>query len=211
MEDFTYHRPVLVSGSDRTARAARRALMVSMLPAAVAAIPKRFCGPGPMCSRSTRTPTRSQSRRERLTNFGGRVTLRQANFREAGRGPRRARHRRNRRRVARSRRLLAPVGKRRARFQRHAQRPARHADGPSAGSSRPRGGQLLCGRRADPTFPRVGRRAGCAPHCQPDRQAAQDNALSRNAAAGQSGRKNRLAGTAAAIRPPRSSKPCGWK
>ncbi|HSP44718.1 MAG TPA: 16S rRNA (cytosine(1402)-N(4))-methyltransferase RsmH [Chthoniobacterales bacterium] len=84
MEDFTYHRPVLVSES------------VGLLaPRAGSLIVDGTCGGGGHTSEILRTgadvvaldqdPDAIEFAREKLAEYGGRVTLVQANFREAGR------------------------------------------------------------------------------------------------------------------------------
>jgi 16S rRNA (cytosine1402-N4)-methyltransferase len=84
MEDFTYHRPVLVQES-----------VELLAPRAGSLIVDGTCGGGGHTSEILRTgadviafdqdPDAIEFATENLSHFGGRVTLRQANFREAGR------------------------------------------------------------------------------------------------------------------------------
>ena len=83
MEDFTYHRPVLVTES-----------VELLAPRAGALIVDGTCGGGGHSEEILRTgadvlaldqdPDAIEHAGERLAQFGGRVTLRQTNFREAG-------------------------------------------------------------------------------------------------------------------------------
>src|SRR3954470_9347329 len=84
MEDFTYHRPVLVSES-----------VELLAPRAGSLVVDATCGGGGHTTELLRTgadvvafdqdPDAIEFASEKLAEFGGRVTLRQANFREAGR------------------------------------------------------------------------------------------------------------------------------
>lgn len=84
MEDFTYHRPVLVSES-----------VELLAPRAGSIVVDGTCGGGGHTAEILRTgadvvaldqdPDAIEFVREKLAEFGGRVTLCQANFREAGR------------------------------------------------------------------------------------------------------------------------------
>jgi 16S rRNA (cytosine1402-N4)-methyltransferase len=84
MEDFTYHRPVLVSES-----------VELLAPRAGSLIVDGTCGGGGHTAEILRTgadvvaldqdPDAIEFAREKLAEYGGRVTLVQANFREAGR------------------------------------------------------------------------------------------------------------------------------
>src|SRR5436190_8152010 len=84
MEDFTYHRPVLVSES-----------VELLAPRAGSLVVDATCGGGGHTTEILRTgadvvafdqdPDAIEFASEKLAEFGGRVTLRQANFREAGR------------------------------------------------------------------------------------------------------------------------------
>src|SRR3954471_22263493 len=84
MEDFTYHRPVLVSES-----------VELLAPRAGSIVVDGTCGGGGHTAEILRTgadvvaldqdPDAIDFAREKLTDYGGRVTLVQANFREAGR------------------------------------------------------------------------------------------------------------------------------
>lgn len=84
MEDFTYHRPVLVSES-----------VELLAPRAGSIVVDGTCGGGGHTAEILRTgadvvaldqdPDAIEFAREKLTEFGGRVTICQANFREAGR------------------------------------------------------------------------------------------------------------------------------
>jgi len=84
MEDFTYHRPVLVSES-----------VELLAPRAGSLVVDGTCGGGGHTAEILRTgadvvaldqdPDASDFAREKLSEYGGRVTLVQANFREAGR------------------------------------------------------------------------------------------------------------------------------
>jgi 16S rRNA (cytosine1402-N4)-methyltransferase len=83
MEDFTYHRPVLVAEA-----------VELLAPRAGALIVDATCGGGGHTAEILRTgadvlaldqdPDAIEHAGERLAQFGGRVTLRQANFRDAG-------------------------------------------------------------------------------------------------------------------------------
>jgi 16S rRNA (cytosine1402-N4)-methyltransferase len=83
MEDFTYHRPVLVSES-----------VELLAPRAGSIVVDGTCGGGGHTAEILRTgadvvaldqdPDAIEFAREKLAEFGGRVTLCQANFREAG-------------------------------------------------------------------------------------------------------------------------------
>jgi 16S rRNA (cytosine1402-N4)-methyltransferase len=83
MEDFTYHRPVLVSES-----------VELLAPRAGSVIVDGTCGGGGHTAEILRTgadvialdqdPDAIEFAREKLTEYGGRVTLVQANFRDAG-------------------------------------------------------------------------------------------------------------------------------
>ena len=83
MEDFTYHRPVLVNE-----------LIELLAPRAGALVLDGTCGGGGHAEAILQTgadvvgldqdPDAINHAAERLSRFGGRVTLRQANFREAG-------------------------------------------------------------------------------------------------------------------------------
>ncbi|MFN2622293.1 MAG: 16S rRNA (cytosine(1402)-N(4))-methyltransferase RsmH [Chthoniobacterales bacterium] len=83
MEDFTYHRPVLVSES-----------VELLAPRAGSLVVDGTCGGGGHTAEILRTgadvvaldqdPDAIDFAREKLANYGGRVTLVQANFREAG-------------------------------------------------------------------------------------------------------------------------------
>ena len=128
MEDFTYHRPVLASEAVELLAPRPGSLVVDAT-----------CGGGGHTEAILQSgadvlaldqdPDAIQHAREKLARFGGRVTLRQANFRYADKNSRRARNSHNWRRASRSRRFLAPTRKRRSRFQRDAERSARYADG----------------------------------------------------------------------------------
>ena len=84
MEDFTYHLPVLVSES-----------VELLAPRAGSLVVDATCGGGGHATEILRTgadvvafdqdPDAIEFASEKLAEFGGRVTLRQANFREAGR------------------------------------------------------------------------------------------------------------------------------
>ena len=84
MEDFTYHRPVLVSES-----------VELLAPRAGSLVVDGTCGGGGHSAEILRTgadvvaldqdPDAIEFAREKLAEYGGRVTLVQANFREAGR------------------------------------------------------------------------------------------------------------------------------
>jgi len=84
MEDFTYHRPVLVSES-----------VELLAPRAGSIVVDGTCGGGGHTAEILRTgadvvaldqdPDAIEFAREKLAEFGGRVTICQANFREAGR------------------------------------------------------------------------------------------------------------------------------
>src|SRR5437764_13804053 len=84
MEDFTYHRPVLVRES-----------VELLAPRAGSLVVDGTCGGGGHTAEILRTgadvvaldqaPAAIEIRREKLAEYGGRVTLVQANFREAGR------------------------------------------------------------------------------------------------------------------------------
>ena len=84
MEDFTYHRPVLVSES-----------VELLAPRAGSLVVDGTCGGGGHTAEILRTgtdvvaldqdPDAIEFAREKLAEYGGRVTLVQANFREAGR------------------------------------------------------------------------------------------------------------------------------
>jgi 16S rRNA (cytosine1402-N4)-methyltransferase len=84
MEDFTYHRPVLVSES-----------VELLAPRAGSLVVDGTCGGGGHTAEILRTgadvvaldqdPDAIEFAREKLAEFGGRVTICQANFREAGR------------------------------------------------------------------------------------------------------------------------------
>jgi 16S rRNA (cytosine1402-N4)-methyltransferase len=84
MEDFTYHRPVLVSES-----------VELLAPRAGSIVVDGTCGGGGHTAEILRTgadvvaldqdPDAIEFAREKLAEFGGRLTLCQANFREAGR------------------------------------------------------------------------------------------------------------------------------
>src|SRR5438477_11581541 len=83
MEDFTYHRPVLVTEA-----------VELLAPRAGALVVDATCGGGGHTAEILRTgadvlaldqdPDAIAHAGERLAQFGGRVTLRQANFRDAG-------------------------------------------------------------------------------------------------------------------------------
>jgi 16S rRNA (cytosine1402-N4)-methyltransferase len=83
MEDFTYHRPVLVSES-----------VELLAPRAGSVVVDGTCGGGGHTAEILRTgadvvaldqdPDAIEFAREKLSDYGGRVTLVQANFREAG-------------------------------------------------------------------------------------------------------------------------------
>jgi 16S rRNA (cytosine1402-N4)-methyltransferase len=83
MEDFTYHRPVLV-----------REAVELLAPRAGALVVDATCGGGGHSAEILRTgadvvaldqdPDAIEFAAEKLSEYGGRVTLRQANFREAG-------------------------------------------------------------------------------------------------------------------------------
>ncbi len=84
MEDFTYHQPVLVSES-----------VELLAPRAGSLVVDGTCGGGGHAAEILRTgadvvaldqdPDAIEFASEKLSEYGGRVTLRQANFREAGR------------------------------------------------------------------------------------------------------------------------------
>src|SRR6476646_2782681 len=83
MEDYTYHRPVLVLES-----------VELLAPRAGSIVVDATCGGGGHTAEILRTgadvvaldqdPDAIEFAKEKLSEFGGRVTLRQANFREAG-------------------------------------------------------------------------------------------------------------------------------
>src|SRR2546423_10950036 len=85
MEDFTYHRPVLVSES-----------VELLAPRAGSLVVDGTCGGGGHSAEILRTgadvlaldqdPDAIEFAREKLADYGGRVTLCQADFREGGRG-----------------------------------------------------------------------------------------------------------------------------
>ncbi len=154
MEDFTYHRPVLATET-----------IELLAPRPGSLILDGTCGGGGHTEAILLTgadvlaldqdPDALAFAAARLTNFGDRVTLRQANFREAGRvldelG------------IAQIGGALLDLGVSSRQlenadrgFSLDAQRPARHADGSTPGTHGRRSGQQLCGRRADEHFPRA--------------------------------------------------------
>src|SRR3989440_4901713 len=85
MEDFTYHRPVLVPES-----------VELLAPRAGSLVVDGTCGGGGHTAEILRTgadvvaldqdPDAIEFAREKLAEYGGRVTLVEANFREGGRG-----------------------------------------------------------------------------------------------------------------------------
>ena len=134
MEEFTYHRPVLVERSGGAAGAAtgcagRRCNLWWRRPH------RSDSENGRRCSGAwIRTRTRSSTPASSWRASAGGVTLRQANFRDADSVLDELGISHDRRRASRSWCLLAPTRKCGARIQLHAQRSARHADGSAARS-----------------------------------------------------------------------------
>ncbi len=173
MEDFTYHRPVLVAEA-----------VELLAPRAGALVVDATCGGGGHTEEILRTgadvlafdqdPDAIEHASERLAPYGGRVTLRQINFRDA----------------AEVLDQLGIVGIGGALLDLGVS--SRQLENAERGFSVMRNGpldmrmdprrelhgrddrQLLLGGRPDAALPRPGRRAGRAAHCQPVGQTAQD-------------------------------------
>ena len=211
MEDFTYHRPVL---------AAEAIELLAPRPGSL--VLDGTCGGGGHTEAILRTgaDVLALDQDPDAIAFAARAPreFRRPRDIAAGQLPRRRPSSRptrdcaDRRRVARSRRLLAPAGKCRSRFQPHAQRPARHADGSAPRTHGRRRRQLLHGRRADPnSFASLAKSRPRA--ASPARlvKLRKETPFRETLAAGQGGRENRLAATGAVIRRRRFSRRCGWK
>src|SRR6202171_781234 len=83
MEDFTYHRPVLVSESVELLAPRAGSLVVDGT-CGGGAPTAGMLGPGARAVALDQDPDAIEFAREKLAEYGGRVTLCQANFREAG-------------------------------------------------------------------------------------------------------------------------------
>ena len=102
--------------------------------------------------------------------FGDRLVLRQANFRELGRGRPGGRLRRRRRRPVRPRAVELPAGRPRARLRLPGRRSARHALRPEPRRSRLGAARLARYRRADRALSTLRRGAEGATHRPRDRR-----------------------------------------
>ena len=211
MEDFSYHRPVLMQEAVELLAPRPGSLVVDAT-----------CGGGGHTEAILKTgadvlaldqdPDAIEQARERSLPIGGRVTLRQANFRDAGQSSRRTGNRRHRRRACSI--SAFPRGNWRMPergFSMMRNGPLDMRMDPSH-SSRPRPtSSTSIAKKSYRIISRSGRRTGRAADRQLDREDAQRRRRFAKRLRSRAPSKKWSAATGAGIRPPRLFRRCAWK